>query len=130
LAGSVCRVTQVLPQRVKPAAQACWQIPDAQVCPGTQALVQDPQCFGSVATSVQTAAAPVPQTCFGATHVHVDDEQISPPMQTFPQAPQLAPLEALSTQVPVTASFGQSPTVAGVALQTQAPAAQVPRPQE
>ncbi len=118
-----------MPQRVKPAAQVGWQVPDAQVWPAAQAVPQEPQFRGSLETSVQTAAAPAPQTCFGATQVQVDDEQISPAMQTFPQAPQLEALEAVSRQVPVAGSPGQSATVAGAVSQTHAAAEQVPRPQ-
>jgi hypothetical protein len=51
-------------------------------------------------------------------------------MQTFPQAPQLEALTAVSTQVPVAGSLGQSATVAGVVSQVHAPAAHVPSPQE
>ena len=128
-AGSVCRFTQVVPQRVKPAAQVGWQVPDAQVWPAAQVVPQDPQFRGSLETSVQTVAAPVPQTCFGERQVHVDDEQTSPAMQTFPQDPQLDALEAVSTQLPRAGSSGQNATVAGVVSQTHAAAVQAPRPQ-
>jgi hypothetical protein len=129
-AGSVFRSTQLVPQRLNPAAHVGWQVPVAQVWPAAQALPQEPQFLGSLERSVQTAAAPVPQTCLGATHVQVDEEHTSPTMQTAPQSPQLDPLEALSTQVPVVASSGQSPTVVGVVLHAHAAAVQVPRPQE
>ena len=128
-AGSAWRFTQVVPQRVKPAAQVGWQVPDVQVWPAAQAVPQEPQLRGLLETAVQTAAAPVPQTCLGATQVQVDEEHTSPGMQTFPQAPQLEALEAVSRQVPVAGSPGQSATVAGAGSQTHAAAEQLPRPQ-
>ena len=76
---------------------------------------------------VQTAAAPVPQTCFGELHTQVDAVHTSPAMQTFPHAPQLDALVAVSTQVPVAGTLGQSATGAG--LHAQAAAWQVPSPQ-
>jgi hypothetical protein len=111
---------------VRPAAQVGWQVPDAQVWPAAQVVPQEPQFRGSLETSVQTVAAPVPQICFGARQVHVDDEQTSPAMQTFPQAPQLEALDLVSTHVP-DASLGQSCTGGG--SHTHAPAAHVPSPQ-
>ena len=129
-AGSVFKSTQVVPQRVKPAAHVGWQVPVAQAWPAAQAVPQEPQFLGSLERSVQTAAAPVPQICFGATQVQVDEEQTSPAMQTAPQPPQLDALTAVSTQVPVAEAGGQSATVEGVVLHAQAAAAQVPSPQE
>jgi hypothetical protein len=79
---------------------------------------------------VQAAPAPDPQTVFGALHAQVEAVHVAPGMQTIPQPPQLEALNAVSTQVPVAGSLGQSPTVVGVVLHKQAPAAQVPRPQE
>jgi hypothetical protein len=131
LAGSIRVSTQTPVQLVRPVAQTSWQAPAAQVYPEPQAWPQDPQLARSVWRLVQTSAGvPAWQVVLGARHWQVPVEQVVAGTQTFPQAPQLAPLEPLSTQVPVTASFGQSPTVDGVVLQTQAPAAQVPSPQE
>ena len=130
LAASVFKSTHTPLQSVNPAAQVGTQAPDEQVCPAGHTVPQEPQFLGSLVTFVQTAAAPVPQICFGATQVQVDEEQTSPAMQTAPQPPQLDALTAVSTQVPVAEAGGQSATVEGVVLHAQAAAAQVPSPQE
>ena len=126
-AGLVARSTQTPLHSVNPAAQDCWQVPDAQICPAAQAVPQLPQFLGSVEMLVQTAAVPVPQICFGELHTQADAVHTSPAMQTFPHAPQLDALVAVSTQVPVAGTLGQSETGAG--LHTQAAAWQVPSPQ-
>lgn len=126
-AGLVARSTQTPLHSVSPAAQDCWQVPDAQVWPAAQAVPQVPQFLGSVEVFVQTEAVPVPQTCFGELHTQVDAVHTSPAMQTFPHAPQLDALVAVSTQVPVAGTLGQSATGAG--LHAQAAAWQVPSPQ-
>jgi hypothetical protein len=76
---------------------------------------------------VQTAAAPDPHTCFGATQTQAEAVQTSPAMQTVPHAPQLEALVEVSMHVPVAGSLGQSAT--GGASHTQEAAWQVPRPQ-
>ena len=129
-AGSVWRSTQVVPHRVKPAAQVCWHAPDEQIWPAAQAFVQEPQCFGSLATSVQTVVDPSAQISRGGLQTQADCVQTSPAMQTFPQAPQLEALTAVSTQVPVVGLAGQSATVEGEVSHSHAPAAHVPSPQE
>jgi hypothetical protein len=125
--GLVARSTQTPLHSVNPAAQDCWQVPDAQVWPAAQAVPQLPQFLGSVCTFVQTSAVPVPQICFGELHAQVDALQTSPGMQTTPQLPQFAPLVVVSTQVPVAGTLGQSATGAG--LHAHAAAWQVPSPQ-
>lgn len=122
-AGLVARSTQTPLHSVNPAAQDCWQVPDAQVWPAAQAVPQVPQFLGSLDVSVQIAAVPAPQICFGKLHTHAEAAHTSPAMQTFWQAPQFEALLAVSTQVPVAgAAAGQKATVAGVVLHTQAAA--------
>jgi hypothetical protein len=130
LAGSIWVSTHVPLQEVKPAAQACWQLPDAQTCPAEHLVAQEPQCLGSLARLVHTVVAPSAQTTFGELHTQADWVQTSPAGQTTLHPPQWEALELVSTQVPVAEAGGQSATVEGVVLQTHAPAAQVPRPQE
>jgi len=100
-----------------------------QAWPAAQAWPQVPQFLESVRVLVQTAAVPVPQTCFGELHTQAEAVHTSPGMQTIPQPPQLAALVAVSKQVPVAGSPGQSATVAGVVAHTHPAAWQVPCPQ-
>ena len=119
-AGLVARSTQTPLHSVNPAAQDCWQVPDAQVWPAAQGVPQLPQFLGSVEVLVQTAAVPVPQICFGELHTQADAVHTSPAMQTNPHAPQFEALVPVSTQVPVAGTLGQSAT--GAALHAQAAA--------
>lgn len=122
-AGLVARSTQTPLHSVNPAAQVCWQVPEAQVWPAAQAVPHVPQFLGSVEVLVQTAEEPVPQICFGELHTQVEAAHTSPAMQTFWQAPQFEALLAVSTQVPVAgAAAGQKATVVGEVLHTQAAA--------
>ena len=130
MAGSVRVSTHVPLQEVNPAAQACWQLPDAQTCPAAQDTVQEPQCLESLARFVHTVVAPSAQTSLGGLHTQLDWVQTSPAGQTTLQPPQWEALELVSRQVPVAGSLGQSAMGGDGALQTQAPAAQVPRPHE
>jgi hypothetical protein len=61
---------------VPPVAQE--HAPMVQTSPCSQALLQLPQCAGSVAGFVQTWAAPTPQVTSPIGHVQTPETQLSP----------------------------------------------------
>jgi hypothetical protein len=124
--GLFIRSTQAPPQRMKPAEQLCWQVPDEHVWPFAQTVVQLPQCFGSVAVLVQTVVAPVPQ--YSWLQTHTEPVHTSPLMQAVVQLPQWDALDEVSTQVPPAGGV-QSVIGGDGEAQTHAEDAQVPCPQ-
>jgi len=81
--------------------------------------------------SAQTVEAPSAHSARGGLQTQVEEEQTSPAMQTFPQAPQLEALEEVFTQVSrVGSPFGQRTMGGDGASQVHAAPEQVPSPQE
>jgi hypothetical protein len=133
-AASVWRFTQLPLQSVSPLAQAREQAPLLQIWSAVQTLPQRPQLTGSVLVLVQIAdAVPGLQRVSGGRHWQLLALQTLLGTQTFPQAPQFAPLVAVSTHRPVVgASGGQNVIVfggVGLTSQTQLAPRQLPRPQ-
>jgi len=122
-AASVWRFTQAPLQSVSPLAQASEQAPPLQIWSVVQRLPQTPQLVGSVLVLVQIvdpATAPG-QAELGERHWQVLELQTLFGTQTFPQDPQFAPFDAVSTHEPVAgASAGQNAIVfGGVGLTSQ-----------
>ena len=85
-------------QGTRPDEQTSAQVPEEQTWPDGQAVVQLPQCCGSVCVFVQNALAPEPHA-FGVSggHEQLLDEQVCPSGQTMPHPPQLlASLEVVA----------------------------------
>ena len=86
-------------QAVWPVAQERPHTPAEQRWPTAQAVVQLPQCWGSVWKLVQKAVAPVPQALgVAAGQPQLPAEQVWPAGQTVPQAPQLLASVAVVAQ--------------------------------
>jgi hypothetical protein len=98
---SVARVTQVPAQLVSPVPQAVPQCPETQTWPGAQAVVQLPQCAGSIAVLMQE----LPQVVRPVGHTHTPLLQFMPAGQAVGvvrvlQAPQLPSSLARFVQMP------------------------------
>jgi hypothetical protein len=92
----VRRLTQVLPQAVRPVPQLT-HAPDWHSWFEPHLLAHVPQLFTSVARVAQVP----PQLAWPAGHWQTPAAQAVPPVQTFPQAPQLLLSLWVARQVPL-----------------------------
>lgn len=82
----VVKSTHALEQLVSVAAQVVVHAESEHTCIAAQTVVQLPQCFGSLVTSVHTPL----QRIEPAAQPHTPAVHEVPPRQTMPQPPQLA----------------------------------------
>lgn len=122
LSGSLDRSTQLVPQALSPPPQSMLQVPDLQrgvPSPAGQALLHEPQWFGSVSVSTQAprhSSSPVRHS-----KSQPPAEQIASAsggaVQALPQSPQFLGSLSRSTQSPEHStvlgaqSLPQSPSV-------------------
>lgn len=83
-------------QDVNPAGQP--QALPLQISPGSHAVPQPPQLRGLFVVLMQTGGSPQAMVFVG--HAHAPAWQVRPPVQTTPQAPQLAVSLCVSTHAP------------------------------
>jgi hypothetical protein len=87
------RSTHALLQLVRPLSHETVHIESEHTWPGMHAVVQEPQCVGSLVVSVQTPL----QRCWPGPQLHAPETQVVPPRHTMPQPPQLIGSVLVST---------------------------------